>query len=354
MKSLFRKKASTVVGLDIGTKFVKGVCLDMTNPTIEVVGFASEPIVGVAFNERDVQDYDAVGKAIKRVTNALKTKSKDVVLAVAGSNVISKKVYMDTDQSDYEMEVQIELEADSLIPYPLEEVYLDFEQLGQKESHPDKVEVLLSTAHRDIIDKRITLLREAALEPIIVDIETNALADSLMQFSRSDLDEMQVVINVGASIMQICAIEKGEVIYVKEHSFGANMFVQELALMHALEIQEIERQIADSTAPESWFKESLSSFIASLQQQIQRALQMFVSTTHRAMPSHLYLTGGVGALPNIAIELSNDMNMRVELFNPFHDISVRDDTDKQKLSVMGPQYAIAAGLASRRISQWQG
>ncbi|MEM0910094.1 MAG: type IV pilus assembly protein PilM [Pseudomonadota bacterium] len=354
MKSLFRKKASTVVGLDIGTKFVKGVCLDMTNPTIELIGFAAEPIVGVAFNERDVQDYDAVGKAIKKVTNALKSKSKDVVLAVAGSNVISKKVYMDPDQSDYEMEVQIELEADSLIPYPLEEVYLDFEQLGEKETHPDKVEVLLSTAHRDIVDKRITLVREAALEPIIVDIETNALADALIQFSHSDFDDTQVIINVGASMMQICVVEGNEVIYVKEHSFGANMFVQELALMHAMEIQEIERQIADSTAPESWFKDSLSSFIASLQQQIQRALQMFVSTTHRTMPSHLYLTGGVGALPNIATELSNDMNMRVEIFNPFDDIAVIKDSDKQNLALMGPQFSIAAGLASRRLSQWQG
>ena len=354
MKSLFRKKASTVVGLDIGTKFVKGVCLNLTNPKVELIGFASEPIVGVAFNERDVQDYDAVGKAIRKVTNALKSKSKDVVIAVAGSNVISKKVYMDQDQSDYEMEVQIELEADSLIPYPLEEVYLDFEQLGENESHPNKVEVLLSTAHRDIIDKRITLVREAAMEPIIVDIETNALADSLLQYSHGDIDDMQVVINIGAAMMQICVLEGREVIYVKEHSFGVNSFVQELALMHALEIAEIERQIADSTAPENWFKESLTSFIASLQQQIQRALQMFVSTTHRAMPSHLYLTGGVGALPNIAAELSNDMNMRVELFNPFDDIAVKSHVDKETLELMGPQYAIATGLASRRLSQWQG
>ncbi|MGQ8365975.1 type IV pilus assembly protein PilM [Glaciecola sp. 1036] len=353
MKSLLRKKANTIVGLDIGTKFVKAVCLDMSTSQPKLLSFASEPIQGLAFTEREIKDLDAVSKALKKVQMSLKAKTKEAVIAVAGSTVISKLVYMDPNQTDYEMELQIELEADSLIPYPLEEVYLDFEQLRESKAHPGKVEVLLSAAHRDLIDSRITLVREAPFDPVIVDIESNALADAVLQFFPNDESQTVVCVNVGASLLQVCVLEKNEVIYVKEHNFGLNSYIQDLALIHAIDTQEVERQIAAGTAPEEWFKDSLSTFIGGMQQQIQRALQMFVATTHRKMPAHILLAGGAANLPNIASELSNDMNMKVDIFNPFNGMAIDPKVDTAALDLIAPQLSIATGLATRRLSQWQ-
>ncbi|GLR72319.1 type IV pilus assembly protein PilM [Agaribacter marinus] len=352
MKSLFRKKANTIIGLDIGTKFVKAVCLDLSGATPKVMSFASEPIQGMAFAEREIKDFDAIGKALKKVNLSLKAKTKEAVIAVAGASVISKLVFMDPDQSDFELETQIELEADSLIPYPLDEVYLDFEQLRLSEAHPGKVEVLLSAAHKDMVDSRITIVREAPFDPVIVDIESNALADAVIQFGNQIEDEITVCVNMGAALMQLCVIENNEVIYIKEHSFGLNSYIQDLALIHAIDTQEVERQIADNTAPDEWFKDSLSTFIGGMQQQIQRALQMFVATSHKTMPSNFILSGGAANLPNIAEELSNDMGMQVSIFNPFKDMIFDAKVNEELLINVAPQLAIAAGLATRRLSQW--
>jgi type IV pilus assembly protein PilM len=353
MKSLFQKKAKTIIGLDIGTKFVKAISLDMSGKQCKVVGFACEPITGMAFSERDIKDFDAISKALKKVQMGIKSKSKECAIAVAGPSVISKLVFMEPDQTDFELETQIELEADSLIPYPLDEVYLDFQEIAPSKTHIGKVEVLLSAAHRDMIDSRITLVREAPFEPVIVDIESNVLADSFVQFGAGKENETKVCINLGASLMQICVVEAGKVIYNKEHTFGVNSFVQDIAVLNNLDAQEVEQQIASFTAPESWYSDTLPTFVSSVQQHIQRALQMYVATTHKQMPVGFSLCGGGANLPNICEDLSKDMAMDVSLFNPFEQMDVDSKVNHEKLLSVAPQLSIAAGLATRRLSAWQ-
>lgn len=355
MKSLFTKKAKTIIGLDIGTKYVKAVSLSVSDSRTKVIAFACEPIIGNAFAEREIKDFESLNKTLKKVKLALKDKSKNCALSVAGSSVISKMVFMDPDQSDFELETQIELEADSLIPYPLSEVYLDFEELRPSETHVGKVEVLLSAAHKDLVDSRITAVREVAFEPKIIDIESNALGEAFISYVDDSVDEDDIVccVNVGASLLQLTVIQNSEVIYAKEHGFGLNKLNQDLSLIYGVEVQEVETQIANQTAPEDWFTESVPSFFASLQQQIQRALQMYTATTHKAMPAKIFLTGGVANLPNAKEELDKELSADVELFNPFSEMDIHDKIDSEKLLSIAPQLTIAVGLATRKLEAWQ-
>jgi len=277
MKSLFKKKAKTVIGLDIGTKFVKAISLNVSGKQCKVQAFACEPISGNAFADREIKDFDAISKALKKVQLSMKSQGKESAIAVAGSSVISKTVYMEPDQSDFELETQIELEADSLIPYPLDEVYLDFQEIGSSKTHVGK----------------------------------------------------------------------------KEHNFGVNSFTQDLAMLYNIDIEDVESQITNNTAPDSWFSESFPAYISSLQQQLQRALQMFVATKHKPMPTSIHLCGGGALLPNIAEQLNKEMGLDVNVFNPLSKMSVDGNLNKDKLHGLAPQFTLAVGLATRSLSEWQ-
>lgn len=355
MKGLFSKKAKTIIGLDIGTKYIKAVSLDVSSSSTKVLAYACEPIAGTAFAEREIKDFDAISKALKKVKITLNERNKYCALAVAGSSVISKLVFMEPDQSDFELESQIELEADSLIPYPLSEVYLDFEELRVSDSHEGKVEVLLSAAHRDLVDTRMTLVRENLFEPRIIDIESNALGEAFMKYMTDEVLEDDVVccVNVGASLLQLTVVQNNQVIYTKEHAFGLNKLVQDLSLIYGVEVPEVELQIHNNTAPEDWYTETLPSFIASLQQQIQRSIQMFTTTTHKPAPNTIYLTGGVTNLPNACEELDKELAIDVVPFNPFANMSMSDKIDAEKLLSIAPQFTIAVGLATRKLESWQ-
>jgi type IV pilus assembly protein PilM len=355
MNSLFSKKAKTIIGLDIGTKYIKAVSLDISPSSTKVLSYACEPIVGNAFAEREIKDFDAISKALKKVKILLQDRGKNCALAVAGSSVISKLVFMEPNQSDFELESQIELEADSLIPYPLSEVYLDFEELRDSESQDGKVEVLLSAAHRDLVDTRMTIVRENLFEPKIIDIETNALGEAFIHYLDDLIEEDDVVccINVGASLLQLTVVQNKQVIYTKEHAFGLNKLNQDLSLIYGVDVQEVEQQIYNKTAPKDWFIETMPSFFASLQQQVHRAIQMYTSTTHKRSPSRIYLTGGVSNLPNACQELDRELSIPVLLFNPFSSMEISDKLDAEKLLSIAPQLTIAVGLATRKLESWQ-
>lgn len=353
MKSLFKKKLPPIVGLDIGTRQIKAVWLEQTADGYILQGYACESINKAAFNERDIKDYEAVSLALKKAKNSLKTKLKQANVAVAGSSVISKVVYMDPDQNDFELENQIELEADSLIPYPLEEVYLDFETLGASETYAGKVNVLLTAAHKDLVDSRLLLTREANFEPKIVDVENYAIGNAI-DFFYPHVDDANPIccVNVGASLLQVSVWQNGNVIYNKEHAFGLNNLINDLSAIHMVEREEVERQLLDESLPENWVEDTLPIFAANLQQNINRALQMYMSTLNVERPTKLLLSGGAATIPELVEILRQDLALEIDTFNPFEGMVINQKLDTQRLQKIAPLLTIAAGLASRSFVPW--
>lgn len=353
LKSLFKKKQPPIVGLDIGTRCIKAVVLEGAEGDYTLTAFACEPIIKDAFREREISDFDAVSVALRKVRLALKSKLKPTAIAVAGTSVISKIVHMEPDMTDYELEGQIEVEADSLIPYPLEEVYLDFEEVGMSETHAGKVNVLLTAAHKDVVDSRATLVREQSFEPKVVDVETYAIGNAIDYFYPHDEDTKQVCcINIGASLLQVCIWKNGDIIYTKEHTFGLDSLVQDLSLVHMMDRKDAEEQLINNTLPSNWITDTLPIFAANLQQQINRALQMYMSTVHADRPEKIVLTGAGAVIPSLVDTLQQDLGINVEVFNPFAGVKISDKLNQEQVQQIAPLLAIAAGLASRGMSRW--
>jgi type IV pilus assembly protein PilM len=351
-KNFFRNKTQQMIGLDIGTRFVKAVLLEKDNHQFKVQSIACEAIIGNAFVEREVKDFEAVSLALKKVKKGLKNKCKNVAIAVSGSSVLSKVVFMDPDQSDFELESQIELEADSLIPYPLDEVYIDFEELGPSATNNSKVDVLLSAAHKDIVDKRITLLGEVGYEAKVIDVESYSLGSALIQHYPENAGQALVCINIGASHLQCCAVKEGRVIYVKEHAFGLDPLIQELGMLYTLDRSEVEIQLHAGSLPENWKQDVYPLFLSNLAQQVTRAIQMYATTTMEEQPVAILISGGGSNLINLDKDLAAELAIEVEVFNPFSDMQIGAKIEQQEFMMIAPQFAIAAGLASRSFSPW--
>ncbi len=353
LKSLFKKKQPPIVGLDIGTRCIKAVVLEGSEGDYTLTAFACEPIIKDAFKEREITDMEAVSLALRKVRKAMKSKLKPAAIAVAGASVISKVVHMEPDQTDFELEGQIEVEADSLIPYPLEEVYLDFEELGMSETHAGKVNVLLTAAHKDVVMLRSTLVREQGFEPLVVDVEGYALGNAIDHFyPNKGEDERVCCINIGASLLQMCVWQSGEVVYSKEHNFGVDMLIQDLALIHMQDRKDTEEQLITQQLPANWETDTLPVFAANLQQQINRALQMYMSTVHADRPDRILICGAGAVMPALVDTLQQDLGIDVDIFNPFTQIKLGDKVNEEQVNQLAPMMVIAAGLASRGFSSW--
>lgn len=153
------KKSSAVLGVDISSSSVKLLELSKQGDRYKVESYAVEPLPANAVVEKNITDVEAVGEVMKRVASKSRSGVKQVAVAVSGSAVITKLIQMDGGLNEFEMEDQIALEADQYIPYPLDEVAIDFEVQGPSESNPDQVDVLLAACRKENVD-----IREDALE----------------------------------------------------------------------------------------------------------------------------------------------------------------------------------------------
>ena len=133
---LFTPKAPVLIGVDISSTAVKLLQLSQTGGRYRVEHYAVEPLPPNAVVEKGIVEVEAVGDAIRRALARSGAKTRAAAAAVAGSAVITKIVPMQADLSEEDMEAQIQVEANQYIPYPIEEVSLDFEVLGPVKDNP--------------------------------------------------------------------------------------------------------------------------------------------------------------------------------------------------------------------------
>jgi type IV pilus assembly protein PilM len=352
--TVFTPKTKPLLGVDIGTTFIKAVLLAPIDQQWECRGFACELIPAQAFTERDIVDFDSVSNTLKKIMLKLKLKQQPTIIAVSGASVLSKVIQMPLDLDEQHLEEQIEIEADSLIPYPLDEVYWDFETLGATLNQTDKADVLLTAAHRQLVDNRMTLVREAGMLPKIVDTELDALENLALAQHQQNLTAMQpgaeqVMVHVGSELMHIVVTQANTVTYSKEHQFGLHNFIQDIALTLQLDGQNVLQQLYAGTIDMQWQQQVLPIFHAQLQQHILRALQLMQNQLNNALPTSIKLCGGVAMLPNIAESLSTEMGMEVTLVDPLAHIAVVPELESEQLLAIKPLLCVATGLAMRSL-----
>ncbi|HKP50088.1 MAG TPA: type IV pilus assembly protein PilM, partial [Gemmatimonadales bacterium] len=169
---LFGRKATTV-GLDIGSGLIKLVAVSHASggPVLTKVAFTS--IGNDAIVEGEIMDPGIVAEAIKECMGMAGVKTKQVVVAVGGRDVIVKKITMDRMQEADAREV-IRWEAEQHVPFDMDNVELDF-QILDPYGEGLQMTVLLVAAKRELVEHKLALLADVGLQPSIIDVDAFAL-----------------------------------------------------------------------------------------------------------------------------------------------------------------------------------
>lgn len=126
--SFLDQQPKSLLGLDISSSAVKLLEISRNGSRCKVESYLVRPLPPNTVVEKNINDVDALSDTIRKVVS--QAKAKDTAIAVSGSSVITKVIEMPSELNDQAMETQIALEADQYIPYPLDEVALDFEIIG--------------------------------------------------------------------------------------------------------------------------------------------------------------------------------------------------------------------------------
>lgn len=345
-RSWFSQKKRPLLGIDIGSSSVKALLLQPSNDGLCVLSAAIEALPDQALHNRKIKNFDALAFALKKIKRQIKTHHCDVALAIAGSHVISKKVQIEAQLSEYELEELILLEVDSFLPFPLEEIYLDFEHLGISKTHQGKDDVLLTAAHRELVDARCTLLREEKLEPTVIDVEYNALVNVMQSELTGCADTVDIVFHIGHEMMHICALYNNKLVYHKEHQFGLSGLVSDIMASYQLDRDSTVNSLLEGSLEPTWQDSIYPIFVAHCAQQCQRALQLFQHSFSSGKSQCIWLSGGISQLPDIQKLLGNELTQQTNIFNPVAKLRCKNEAATELLARHGSQFTLAYGLSS--------
>ncbi len=355
MFSLFSRRKSSLVGLDISTTAIKLLELSQSSgkagSAYRVESYGVEPLPPNAVVEKNIADVEAVGEIIAKVLQKSATKAKHAAVAVSGSAVITKVISMPSSMSDAEMEAQIQLEADQYIPYPLEEVNIDFQVLGVSEKNPDLVDVLLAASRSENVDDRVAALELAGLTAVVVDIEAYAMENTctqlLDQFPEGGAEQTVAVADVGATNTTLNVMHNNKTIYTREQNFGGRQLTEEIQRRYGLSREEAGMAKRQGGLPDNYGPEVLEPFKEAMAQQINRALQFFYSSSAFNSVDHVVLAGGTASIPGVDELVEDRIGIPTSIANPFASMSVANQVKPQRLSNDAPSLMIAVGLALR-------
>jgi len=347
----FNKRKTNLLGLDIGSSSVKLVELGGSPGAFRLEGYAIVPLPAEAVAEGNIRDLDWLSEAIGQCLRQCGATGKQVAMAVAGSAVITKVIEMDAGLSEEQLETMITLEADQYIPYPLEEVALDFSVIGPVEGDSSRVQVLLAACRRENVDTRVRAVEMQGLSAAVMDVEAYALQRAVAHLApRIGLDQQQVVavVDFGGSITTLTVFSGGQIRYTREQLFGSDQLLNEIKHRYGLSQQEALTALRSGGLPEGFDTDVLQPFLQSVMQQITRSLQFFFSSTTYNDVDHILLSGEVAGLPGLEAMVNEDLGTPATLVNPFKGMEVSSRLDKHKLQKDAPALMVACGLAMRR------
>ena len=352
--SLFNRQDPPLLGLDISSSSVKLVELSRDKDGNLVLDrCAIEPFERGWITDGNIEKFDEVAEAVRRVVRKSGTKTRQVAMALPASAVITKRIILPGGMSDADLESQVESEANQYIPFSLDEVSLDFCVVGPSTTSVGDVEVLIAASRKEKVQDRQGLAEAAGLKPIVIDVESYAsrlaTARLIENLPNKGLDTLVALFEVGASTTSMQVIKNDEVLYERDQAFGGAQLTQLIVRQYGFSAEEAESKKRSGDLPEDYESGVLKPFVDSMAQEIGRALQFFFTSTPHNKVDYVMLAGGSSSLPGLTDSVTQQTSFACMQAHPFEGMTIGSDVKEKKMQREAASYLTSCGLALRRF-----
>jgi len=351
-KNLFAGKKK-IAGLDIGSSSLKLTEIIENSEGYTLNNYSQVPLPrGVIADGHLVQPGVLIDR-LKHLVKQSRCQTKNVVTSLSGYSVIVKKIgFPSMDEAS--LRDLISDEVEKYLPFgDMKEVNFDFQILGGSDVNPGQMDVLLVASKKEVIESYVGAVRKAGLEVAIVDVDSFALETMYEENYDFALDDVVVLVNIGASMTNINVLKAGGSIFTRDFSMGGYTVTENLQEKLKVSFEEAERVklgAAKGNGQPDNLQEDLTSCAEPLLLEVERSVDYFKSTYPGKYIKQVLLCGGGAKLAGLDRALTERLNIDAEIVNPFKKISYdRKAFSPADIENIGPQAAVGVGLALRRI-----
>ena len=249
----------------------------------------------------------------------------------------------------------VQYEAASQVPFPLDEVEWGFEVMGAADT--GELDVMLMALREEVIESISTVCNDLGIRLSVVDGSPAALRNAFMH-NYAEVEGCSMLLDIGAKTSNVIFIE-GDRFFVRSVNFGANSITQEFCKESGLEWQQAEEykqaygyvHLTNTEEPADPYQAILvrtaRNVMTKLHQQVAQTIQYYRAQQGGQSPQRLYLAGGGASLIYTAEFFMEKLNLPIEFFNPFRNIEVGPDVDRNTLAATAHWLGEVAGLGLR-------
>jgi type IV pilus assembly protein PilM len=353
--SFLQATSPPLIGVDISSSALKLVELSETGKgAYRLERYAVEPLAKDVVTDGNIANLDQVSEALRRAHKRLGSRNRNVALALPAAMVITKKIIVPTGQTEEELELQVETEANQYIPFALDEVNLDFQILGPAPNNADEVEVLIAASRKEKVEDRVAIAEAAGLKPRVMDVESYATEEAFQMIAPSlpanGRDQNIALVDIGAHVMHFYVLRNNQILFSRDQAFGGNQLTHEIQRAFNLSPEEAESAKKSAGLPENYDADVLQPFMETLALEITRALQFFFTSTSYSQVDQVVLAGGCALVPGLDELVAKRAGVNTIVGNPFANMSVSDRIRPRQLAADAPLLLIGCGLALRSFN----
>lgn len=335
-----------VWGLDIGQMAIRAVKL-----VTRKIPKSKEPVITMIdtffydLNTTldDPEYIDKVREGLSEfAANKSPTAHEPVVLSVAGTNALFRSFTVPPVPAGKLREV-VSYEARQLIPYPLEEVVWDFQNLGFDDDSGE-LQIALVCCRQEIVDELLQIFDHLKIK--VADVQIAPLA--LVNFCRYDFysEGRMLLLDCGARSTDFVIFDDA-MFWLRSIPVCGSDITRALMSKFNISYEDAE-QLKTNTADEKQaarvFK-TLEPIMRNLTSEVQRSIGFYRSTKRDANVDELILAGNSFLLAGADQYMADALGYGARTLDLPQNIEIGDEVDGNEILLHRQVYGVATGLA---------
>jgi type IV pilus assembly protein PilM len=342
-------EGKSLVGVDIGASSIKVLQLKESRKKYQVIRYGFVELPPQTIIDGHVMNSGIVTEALLKLFSDAKIATKDVAIGVYGQSVIVRKITVPM-MTPEELDEQIGWEAEQHIPFDIKLMSIDYEVLKRR-PEAGQMDLLLVAAKKDEINDYASILREAKLRPLVVDINAFTIQNIFEVQNGLPEDGTIALLNVGAAVSTLNIVARDVSAFTREITNAGNAITEEIRKQCGVSYEQAEAYKcgggAGQIVPQE-VNQVIQQACAGLAGEIQRSLDFYLATSGDQEITKIYVCGGSASLAALGRAVHNRARVPVETFDPLRDITVDPKFVREgDMRGRASQLVVAAGLALR-------
>jgi len=341
-------KTKDFFGLDIGTTGIRVVKLSGDNASRRLEAYADVPIDPKLGQSQAPADYQKIAQIIKGLIADSGIRTHNAVIGVPSKHVYSSVVET-AKMTPQELKKSMNYLAEQYIPVPLDQVKLDWAQLGPAPSDGTKQEVLLLSARNSFTEARLEMLESIGLD--IIGVQPDALAMS-RALILPNITEPVMVLNIGAVASDIALNMAGAPRLIRSIPVGGQIFLRSIMQSMSVDADQANQFLykfgLKKDKLEGQIERAMQPSVHILVDELKKSIQFFTSRYKGQDVAKIIITGRACGIPDLALHIVNQTQVAVEIGNSWAGVQYPQASHEQLMSV-STQYSVAVGLAEANV-----